>query len=378
MRTIIMRRITRIGHLVVPITLSAVGGTALLFGVASLLAIQLRPLVWRDTLLILAGVAALGLGVWQLSGLTMLPIREGISSPDGELVFGFGRAGAPPQVVVLSGGAGILVLASLGDHVTRMTCIVPAQDPVEYYYRAAGLFNFQNVYYVVPAPVPLDVLADLDDGTTFDVRQLGANQQIAERHVKRLYLRDPAAAATPLPRLVSEAIRDADAIILGPGSLFESVLPNMLIDAFREAVGKSAARKLYICNLMTEPGRTTGFSVADHIREIKRYAGFAPDYVLVNVQRIDSDVHRLYAAAHQSPVYLSPEEYEETAVLPGDRDGQRRLVIEGSVVIEADLASSVIQYTATLENPDQSRAVHVLRHDADKLTATVLELLRRT
>jgi hypothetical protein len=143
-------------------------------------------------------------------------------------------------------------------------------------------------------------------------------------------------------------------------------------------VGKSTARKLYVCNLMTEPGRTTGFSVADHIREIRRYAGFVPDYVLVNAQRIDSDVHRLYAAAHQSPVYLSPEEYEETAVLPGDRDGQRRLVIEGSVVIEADLASSVIQYTATLESPDQSRAVHVLRHDADKLTATILELLRRT
>ena len=231
---------------------------------------------------------------------------------------------------------------------------------------------------VTPVPAPLDVIATLDDGTVANVRHLAVNPQIAEHHITRLALRDLAGAATPLPRLVAEAIRDADAIILGPGGLFESLLPNMLIDSFRDAVSKSAARKLYICNLMTEPGRTTGFSVADHIREIKRYAGFAPDYVLVNVQRIDSDVHQLYAAAHQSPVYLSPDEYEETAVLPGDRDGQRRLVIEGSVVIEADLASSVIQYTATLDNPDQSRAVHVLRHDADKLTATVLELLRRT
>lgn len=372
------RRISRLSHLVVPITLSTIGSAALLFGIVSLLAIQITPLLWRDALLIIAGFAALGTGIWQFSGMAMLPISESTSSPDGELVFGFGQAGKPPQIVVLSGGAGMLVLASLGDHVARMTCIVPAQDPVEYYYRAAGLFNFQNVYYVTPVPAPLDVIATLDNGTVANVRHLAVNPQIAEHHIARLALRDLAGAATPLPRLVAEAIRDADAIILGPGGLFESLLPNMLIDSFRDAVSKSTARKLYICNLMTEPGRTTGFSVADHIREIKRYAGFAPDYVLVNVQRIDSDVHQLYAAAHQSPVYLSPDEYEETAVLPGDRDGQRRLVIEGSVVIEADLASSVIQYTATLDNPDQSRAVHVLRHDADKLTATVLELLRRT
>jgi hypothetical protein len=374
----ISRRISRIGHLAIPLTLCAAGIVALLFGVASLLAIKLTPLAWRDTLLVLVGAAALGYGIWQLGGQVMLSISDSAPSLDGELLVGFQQAGRPPQVVVLSGGAGMLVLASLGERVARMTCIVPAQDPVEYYYRAAGLFNFQNVYYVVPAPAPLDVIATLDDGTSADVRHLAVNRQIAERHVERLYLRDPAAAATPLPRLVAEAIRDADAIILGPGSLFESVLPNMLIDAFREALSTSAARKLYVCNLMTEPGRTTGFTVADHIRAIKRYAGFAPDYVLVNVQRIDADINRLYAAANQSPVYLSPEEYEETAVLPGDRDGQRRLVIEGSVVIEADLASSVIQYTATLENPDRSRAVHVLRHDGDKLTATVLELIRRT
>ncbi|MBX0331196.1 2-phospho-L-lactate transferase CofD family protein [Oscillochloris sp. ZM17-4] len=371
------RRLVRLSHLVGALTAMIAGVALILFGLASLLALQLAPVAWRDALLIALGLAAIGYGLWRLSGLVVLPL-DTTPSPDGELVVGFRRAGRPPQVVVLSGGAGMLVLSGLGDHVERMTCIVPAQDPVEYYYRAAGLFNFQNVYYVVPTPVPLDVRAEIDDGTLADVRHLALNPQIAEHHVSRLYLGDPASAKTPLPRLVAEAIRDADAIILGPGSLFESVVPNMLIDAFREALAASAARKLYVCNLMTEPGRTTGFSVADHIRTIKRYAGFAPDYVLVNAQRIDSEIHRLYAAANQSPVYLAPDEYEETAVLPGDRDGQRRVVIEGSVVIEADLASSVIQYTATLDNPNQSRAVHVLRHDGDKLTATVLELLRRT
>jgi hypothetical protein len=391
----ISKRLARLVYLTAPLALTFVGIVLLSLGVAylfihayrtveglppfvSVLTLQFMPRLWRGILLVGLGVLVLAYGIWQLSGLVLIPIDTATESPDGELVMGFGRTGRPPQIVVLSGGAGSLVLASLSDHSERMTCVVPIKDPVEYYYRAAGLFNFQNVYYVVPTPAPLQVMAELDDGTHADVRHLAMDLEIVERHVERLYLADQAAAATPLPRMVSEALRDADAIILGPGSIFESVLPNMLIDSFREAVGKSAARKIYICNLMTEPGRTTGFSVADHIRAIKRYAGFVPDYVLVNAQRIDSDIHRLYAAAHQSPVYLSPEEYEETSVLPGDRDSQRRLALEGSVVIEADLASSVIQYTATIDNPNQSRAVRVLRHDGDKLTATILELLKRT
>ncbi|NTW01140.1 MAG: hypothetical protein HGA19_07470 [Oscillochloris sp.] len=391
----ISRRLSRLVYLTAPLALTFIGIVLISLGVAylvihtyrtmkglppffSVLTLQFMPRPWRGVLLISAGLSVLTYGIWQLSGLVVIPLDDATQSPDGELVVGFRRTGAPPQVVVLSGGAGMLVLASLGDHVARMTCIVPAQDPVEYYYRAAGLFDFRNVYYVAPAPVPLTVMGELDNGARSDVRHLALNPQVAEHHIDRLYLENSTAVGTPLPRLVADTIRDADAIILGPGSLFESVLPNMLLDGFREAVSTSAARKIYICNLMTEPGRTTGFSVAEHIRTIKHYAGFAPDYVLVNAQRIDPEIHRLYAAAHQSPVYLSPEEYEETAVLPGDRDGQRRLMIEGSVVIEADLASSVIQYTATLDNPNQSRAVRVLRHDGDKLTAAVLELLRRT
>jgi 2-phospho-L-lactate transferase/gluconeogenesis factor (CofD/UPF0052 family) len=265
----------------------------------------------------------------------------------------------------------------MGDQVRRLTCVVPVQDPVEYYYRAAGLFNKSNVYYVVPTPEPIEVVAELDDGRTMDVRHLALDASVAERHVARLRLERAGSEQLQLTRLAAEALRDADAIVLGPGSLFESIVPNLLIDELRETVAKSGARKIYVCNLMTEPGRTTGFGVADHIRTLKRH-GVTPDYVLVNAQRIDPEVHRLYAAAHQSPVYLDPDEAEETTVLAGDQTAQRRVMIEGATVIEADLASSVIQYTASLSHPTESRAVRVLRHDSQKLAATILELLRRT
>jgi hypothetical protein len=128
---------------------------------------------------------------------------------------------------------------------------------------------------------------------------------------------------------------------------------------------------------MTEPGLTTGFGVSEHIRQIKRYCGFTPDYVLVNVQRIEAEVQQLYEAAHQLPVYVTPEEYEETVVPKTEGVTERQLIIEGSVVIETDLASSVVQYKASISNPGESRAVRVLRHDPEKLTTALLEILRR-
>lgn len=389
----ITRRLSSLGHLTWPLVLTFVGVVLLSLGVAylfihayrtieglpqwvSLLTLQFMPRPWRGALLLATGLALLAAGIWQLSGVAVIRLRDAGAVDADDLVLGY-RRDTPPNIAVLSGGPGLLVLSAMGEQVRRLTCVVPVQDPVEYYYRAAGLFNMQNVYYVVPTPAPVQVVAELDDGTLMDVRHLALDMSVAERHVERLALQRDGDEPLQLTRLAAEAIAEADAIILGPGSLFESILPNLLIDDLREAVARSKARKIYVCNLMTEPGRTTGFGVAEHIRALKAY-GVAPDYVLLSAQRIDSEVYSLYAAAHQSPVALAPEEVEETTVLAGDRTAQRRVMVEGAVVIEADLASSVIQYTASLSNPSESRAVRVLRHDSQKLAATILELLRRT
>jgi hypothetical protein len=387
----ITRRLASLKHLTWPLVLTFVGVVLLSLGVAYLffhlyrtteappwvpiVTLQFMPRPWRAALLMTVGLVTIAVGIWQLSEVAVIPLRDSPADAD-DLVLAY-RRDTPPSIAVLSGGPGLLVLSAMGEQVQRLTCVVPVQDPVEYYYRAAGLFNMPNVYYVVPTPAPVQVIAELDDGTQMDVRHLALDQSIAQRHVERLRLERDGVEELHLTRLAAEALAEADAIILGPGSLFESILPNLLIDELREAVAGSKARKIYVCNLMTEPGRTAGFGVAEHIRALKRF-GVSPDYVLLNAQRVDSEIYRLYAAAHQSPVVLSPDEVEETTVLAGDRTSQRRVMVEGAVVIEADLASSVIQYTASLSNPTESRAVRVLRHDSQKLSATILELLRRT
>lgn len=414
----IFRRLSSLVYLSKPLATTFIGIVLLSLGVAYVLVelyktvpfpglfyyltLQFWPEWMRATVLLSTGIAVLAVGIWNLSGVVSVSLRERDLTSN-KMVIGYRSAERPPRIVVLSGGAGVLILANLGRHAEHITCITPVQDPIEYYYRASGLFQFHNVHYVVPTPETLRVYAELDDGTTLNVMHVDNTLELAERYVKQLYLTEehassgqrglpitaspgngsvmqapaPLATLPHLTRPALEALRDADAIVLGPGSLFESILPNFLLDELRTAVQQSKARKIYICNLMTEPGLTTGFSVGDHIRQIKRYAGFAPDYTLVNVQRIESEVQQLYAAAHQMPVYLTPEEYEETVVTTGERVTQRQLVLEDSVIIEADLASSVIQFNASVNNPGENWAVRVLRHDPEKLSTTILELLRR-
>lgn len=92
-----------------------------------------------------------------------------------------------------------------------------------------------------------------------------------------------------------DAIMDADAIILGPGSLYTSVIPNILIKDIGSALGKTKALTIYVSNIMTQPGETDGFSVADHIRAINKHAGNKiVDYTVVNTEEIDSELQNKY------------------------------------------------------------------------------------
>jgi uncharacterized cofD-like protein len=117
--------------------------------------------------------------------------------------------------------------------------------------------------------------------------------------VKNLWL-EPA-ACLPLPESL-EAIQAADVITLGPGSLFTSLLPPLLVEGMAEAIAESRATKIFICNLMTQPGETDDFTSGQHLEKVKEYAPPIDfDYVVVNNRPITDLQTELYAAegAHQ-------------------------------------------------------------------------------
>lgn len=104
---------------------------------------------------------------------------------------------------------------------------------------------------------------------------------------------------------VLEEIAAADAIVVGPGSLYTSLLPNLLVGGVVEAMAASKALKFYVCNIMTQVGETRGYTVADHIQAIHDHVGQGIfDYALVNNQSVPADMLERYAAEGAEPVKI--------------------------------------------------------------------------
>ena len=115
-----------------------------------------------------------------------------------------------------------------------------------------------------------------------------------------------------LPRVI-QAIKSADCIVLGPGSLYTSIIPNLLVPEICEAIATAKVPRIYVCNIMTQPGETDGYSVSDHLKAIDRACGRSLfDAVLVNVGTPSPQAIALYALQGSHPVVLDREQIEAT------------------------------------------------------------------
>ncbi len=189
---------------------------------------------------------------------------------------------------------------------------------------------------VIPASkehVRLDAL--MTDGTVVE-----GESQIPEAHktIRRVQLFPKKVPAVPA---AIEAIESADAIILGPGSLYTSIMPNLLVDGVAQALKKSKAIKIYICNVLTQPGETDNYTASRHAKAILDHTGHGTiDYVLVNSAPIPDSMWRGTGA---TPVEI-------------DEDKVNAL---GCGLIKADLMSER----------------EAGRHDPDKLCAAVMKII---
>src|SRR5258706_6297087 len=145
----------------------------------------------------------------------------------------------------------------------------------------------------------------------------------------------------PVPEAI-EAIRHADLILIGPGSLYTSILPNLLIPEIAHAIGRSKAPRVYIANLMTQPGETTGYALSQHLGAIQRHVrGHVIDFVVANRKNVSPDVARRYLQ-------------------------------EGAVRVTVDLP--VLQKQGVRVILDSLLEEHdVIRHDSERLARLLLE-----
>src|SRR5579872_3996401 len=120
----------------------------------------------------------------------------------------------------------------------------------------------------------------------------------------------------PLPETL-DAIAQADLITFGPGSLFTSLIPNLLVHGIPEAIAASKAVKVYVCNLMTQTNESLGRTAADHIRALDRHAGRRIfDYTLLNEKPVSEELKAKYALEGATQVVVDREAIEALGVEP--------------------------------------------------------------
>jgi uncharacterized cofD-like protein len=318
------------------------GGSPLLW----LLTLQFLPLPLRPVVLVAGGLAVFSVGLWRLLAVLTEPMgsRHG---PLVDLVYTRRALARGPRIVAIGGGTGLsTLLRGLKAHTSNLTAIVTVADDggssgqlrtelglppmgdirscltalsdseatmtglLQYRFPGrlaeegtlsghavgnlliaalsdmeggfeAGVRRMNEVLAVrgrvVPAAsVPLNLHAELLDGSTVE----GQSSIGRAKGIRRVWVtpRQTRAAADAL-----EAIAAADLIVLGPGSLFTSLLPSLLLPEIRAAVADAAAPCIYVSNVATQVGETEGYSLADHLEALTAHVGFGiVDVVLAN------------------------------------------------------------------------------------------------
>ncbi len=194
---------------------------------------------------------------------------------------------------------------------------------------------------VIPSTLENVVLcAELEDGT---IIRGESKIELQNSKIQRVFLHPPNIKA--LPDAI-EAIQNCDALIIGPGSLYSSIISNLIIPGISSAIQNSKCVKIYICNVMTQPGETEGYTAFDHIKTVSKYIGGFKylDYAIVNTQ-MPSILFDKYKARKSLPVKI-------------DLKALKKLPIE-------------IIYSKVISENDW------IRHDSYKLAEKIFEILQK-
>lgn len=188
--------------------------------------------------------------------------------------------------------------------------------------------------------------AELEDGFVINGEsRIGEHNSFHNGRIKKIWLEPH--TVKPLQEVL-DAIAEADAIILGPGSLYTSIIPNLLVDGICDALKNTGAMKIYVCNVMTQPGETEGYSVFDHIRAMEEHSckGIL-DYCIANDAGIPDELRERYRKDGAETVRIDEEMLEAA----------------GIKLLQGDFA--------TIRNG-------FVRHDTDKLAETIIDLVAET
>ncbi len=194
---------------------------------------------------------------------------------------------------------------------------------------------------VVPSTVTnVHLVAEYEDGS---ITQGEADIPNTKSRIKRIFLNPEHSVPT---QEALEAIEDADVIILGPGSLYTSIIPNLIVDEVADAIAKSGAFRIYVCNVMTQQGETDHYTASDHIQALVEHTNTG----IINACLINN-------------------------AMPSD-DALKRYRVEDSFPVKAD-EERIRAMGYAVFGTDLLEVGSYVRHDSTKLTKALIKLIER-
>ncbi len=195
-----------------------------------------------------------------------------------------------------------------------------------------------------------------------DIIDLEIHYQSGKKIIGEAALDDPANGGQKIAQIklkphtkiyhkAATAIRKADLVILGPGDLYASLLPNTLAEGFVKALAANKGKFVYVVNLMTHYAQTHNYTALDHLLEVEKYSGRKPDFAIINNGKISKQVLEKYVQAQEYPVFDDLDEDQQ--------------------VIRDDLLSKAITKQSKQDKVPRS----LLRHDSQKLAKILIDLL---
>jgi uncharacterized cofD-like protein len=179
---------------------------------------------------------------------------------------------------------------------------------------------------------------------------LGDRRKAPRPHARIVHLGIDPSDAKPPDRALA-ALAEADLILIGPGSLFTSVIPNLLIKPITEVIRKAKALRVYICNVMTQPGETDDFTAEEHLSAIIEHAGLVVDVMVLNGRRPSDAILHAYEAQKQFPVQFDIGAIRDLGVTPffGDIISEGNYVRHDSAALAETVFRLYDRYGRTLE-----------------------------
>jgi phosphomannomutase/phosphoglucomutase len=272
------------------------------------------------------------------------------------------------KVVAFAGTQGLsMLLTAYRDAPWEVVGVVPPANAGASFAQLHSTIHASADEVLIPTLDRVEVCAELSDGSQAmgEAAILQGKPGTIIRHVFLVSgtINRPSSDFRPTPELLA-ALTETDAIVIGPGSLFTNLIPALLIKEINEAIRASRARKIFICNLMTQPNQTDGYSVADHVRMIHKHCGFRLDYILAHHGgTISDEVLKRYKSSSSVPVEPPPLVAQDDSLVAIFPDTPQEMVlIDGAILMRRELAREVLE-----PDPLTGQDHVVVRHDPAKL-----------